>query len=392
MTQLELESVPSARVPLALVFLGAMVIGFGLYAAPERTWLNLLVNGFYLLSLAISAMFFAATQLMTGARWSAGLRRIPEALMFLLPLAALVMLALCFGRGFLYPSPAGGALGHASSGGRAACLRPAWVFARLVLFLGLWASFVWFFRKGSLEQDGDRRASVLQHHRLTRYAAAFLLVFAPSFTMATYDWLLALEPQWFSTMFAVYAFAGMFVQGLAAVTLAVVVLRQEGQLGAAVETSQLHDLGKLLFAFSTFWAYIWVCQYLLVWYGNIPEEVTYYVSRTNGPWLVVFALNFVVNWLVPFVALMSARAKQSPRRLRAVAALLLVGHWLDLYVMVMPAKWHAPRLGPIEVMVPLAFASLAYLVVTRALSQAPLVPVNDPILAADRLRSARGHA
>jgi hypothetical protein len=353
----------------------------------------LLVNGFYVLSLAVSAMFFIATQLVSGARWSAAMRRVPEAFMLLLPLAAVLMLALYLGRGHLYPWATEGAFDHEpGASGRAAYLRTPFVFGRLIVALVLWAWFVFTFRKTSLHQDGDPRAGLIHHQRLSRYAAVFLLLFAPSFTVAAYDWLLSLDAHWFSTMFAVYAFAGMFVQGLAAVTLAVVILRQQGRFGAAIEVSHLHDLGKLLFAFSTFWAYIWLCQYLLIWYGNVPEEVTYYVRRTNGTWLYLFALDVIVNWVVPFVALMSARAKQNPARLRWISVLLLVGHWLDLYVMVMPAKRETPELGPLELLVPLAYASLAYLVVLRGLSQAPLVPVNDPILAAERLHGAHGHA
>jgi hypothetical protein len=382
-----------ARVPLAFVFLGALAVGVGLHASPERTWLNLLVNGFYVLSLAVSAMFFIASQLVAGARWSAPMRRVPEAFMLLLPFAAVLMLVLFVGRGALYPWAVEGALAHeAGAAGRASYLRPPFVFARLVIALAAWAWFALAFRRASLEQDDDPRASLAQHRRLLRYAAVFLLVFAPSFTVASYDWVLSLEPNWFSTMFAVYAFAGMFVQGVAAVTLAVVVLRQRGRFGGAIETSHLHDLGKLMFAFSTFWAYIWLCQYLLIWYGNVPEEVTYYVRRTNGPWLFFFALDVVVNWLAPFVLLMSARAKQNPQRLRTVAVLLLVGHWLDLYVMIVPSRREAPAFGPLEVLVPLACASMAYLIVLRGLSRAPLVPVNDPILAAERLQGAHGHA
>jgi hypothetical protein len=199
--------------------------------------------------------------------------------------------------------------------------------------------------------------------------------FALSFTALSYDWLLCLEPRWFSTMFAVYAFAGAFVQGLAAITLVVVVLGKQGRLG--VGRSQLHDLGKLLFAFSTFWAYIWLCQYLLIWYGDIPEEVTYYVRRTSGPWLYVFGLDVVVNWLVPFLALLSARAKQNPRVLSVVSILLLVGHWLDLYVMVMPSRWPVPRIGVLELAVPMFLAALSYVVLFGALSRAAPV-VADP--------------
>jgi hypothetical protein len=393
MTTMWPEMAKSTRLPLVFVFLGAVAIGVGIHVSPERTWLNLLISGFYLLSLAVSAIFFVATQFASGARWSARVRRVPEALMLVLPLAAVLMLVLFFGRAFLYPWSAPGAFDDdPAASARASYLRTPLVFGRLALILVVWAAFAWAFRKTSLAQDDDPQASLRLHRRLLRYGAVFLLVFAPSFTVVSYDWVLSLDTHWFSTMFAVYVFAGMFVQGIAAVTLAVVVLRRQGRFGAAVEATHLHDLGKLLFAFSTFWAYIWLCQYLLIWYGNVPEEVTYYVRRTNGPWLVLFALDVVVNWLVPFVALMSARAKQNPRTLFAMAVLLLGGHWLDLYVMVAPSKQPSPELGPLELLVPLAYGSLAYLVVLRGLSQAPLVPMNDPILAHERLHGAHGHA
>jgi hypothetical protein len=378
--------------PLGLVFIGALAVGVGLRTSPERTWLNLLVSGFYILSLAVSAMFFIASQLVSGARWSAPMRRVPEAFMLLLPLAAVLMLGVFMGRGFLYPWALEGAFEHdPGAAARAWYLRTPFVFCRLVVALAAWAWFALAFRKASLDQDDHPSESLVHHRRLLRYAAAFLLLFPLLFTVAAYDWVLSLEARWFSTMFAVYAFAGMFVQGLAAVTVAVVVLRQQGRFDSAVETSRLHDLGKLLFAFSTFWAYIWLCQYLLVWYGNVPEEVTYYVRRTNGAWLVLFALDVVLNWLVPFVALMSARAKQNPGTLGAVAVLLLVGRWLDLYVMIVPSRLPVPAFGPLDVLVPVAGASMAYLLVQSGLSQAPLVPLNDPIVAADRLQGAHGH-
>jgi hypothetical protein len=185
-------------------------------------------------------------------------------------------------------------------------------------------------------------------------------------------------------MFGIYVFAGTFVAGIAAVTLAAVVLREHRLLSHAISDHHLQDLGKMLFAFSTFWAYIWTCQYLLIWYGNIPEEVTHYVKRTNGPWLWLFALNLVVNWLIPFIVLLPARTKRNPAALKIVCALLLCGHWLDLYILIMPSVWNRPRIAFPEIAIAAGYSSLLYLLFLRGLEAAPLAPLSDPVLAAER--------
>src|SRR5215471_17705647 len=134
----------------------------------------------------------------------------------------------------------------------------------------------------------------------------------------------------------------------------------------------------MAFAFSTFWAYIWTGQYLLIWYGNIPEEITHFATRTRGPWVYVFALNLIVNWVIPFIALLSARAKKSPGRLAAACVLLLFGHWIDLYLLIMPSfSSKAPRLSILELVIGIGFLSLLYLLARSALARAPLVPAND---------------
>jgi hypothetical protein len=189
-------------------------------------------------------------------------------------------------------------------------------------------------------------------------------------------------------MYAVYVFAGTFVQGIAAVTLAIVVLKEHGPLRDSVSDHQLHDLGKMLFAFSTFWAYIWVCQYLLIWYGNIPDEVTHYVARTNGPWLFLFALNLIANWVAPFLVLLSVRAKCTTRVLKVIAVLLLGGHWLDLYLLATPSIWSTPKFGLLEITIAAGYLALIFLVFTRSLGQAPMVPVHDPILAYEHAHAA----
>jgi hypothetical protein len=144
----------------------------------------------------------------------------------------------------------------------------------------------------------------------------------------------------------------------------------------------------MLFAFSTFWAYIWVCQYLLIWYGNLPEEVSHYLKRTSGPWLYLFALNFIVNWIIPFLTLLPIPAKCNPRVLKFVCLLLLAGHWLDLYMLIMPETGAVPKFGFPEVAIAAGYAALMYMVFMRSLRTAPIVPLHDPILAYERLHPA----
>lgn len=376
----------------AIILIAAGVIAYGLVTDAARVWPNLLLDGFYVMSLGVSGLFFLASQRLTGARWSAGLRRVPEALMLILPVAAILILALYFGRHTLYSWSRPEAFLHESPiAGRAQYLQVPLVFGRAAATLVLWMLFAFAFRRTSLAQDRHPADSLRHHQRLTRLSALFTVLFAPTFTLATYDWIMSLDPTWFSTMFAVNVFAGTFVQGIAAVTLAVVVLHQRGVLKTPID-DQLHDLGKMLLAFTTFWAYTWVCQYLLIWYGNIPEEVTHYAKRTNGPWVIPFAASFLLNWAIPFVTLLSFKTKRDPAILKVVCLLLLAGHWLDLYVLIMPASWERPVFGVYEVAIAAGYLALVTLVFARNLARAPLVPVNDPVLAAEMFQHAHGHS
>ncbi len=396
---------------MALVAAGAVAAAIGLVMSPSRTWLNLLVNGFYALTLGVAAMFFFSTQRLANARWSAPLRRIVEALALTLPAAAILLLVLSFGATSVYSwaDGHGAAGGHGAAAahdaaaahgathathapvhahivdpGRDTYLSPMFVYLRMAAVLLIWCFFAWRLRVISRAGDRDSAAGMATHRRLGKLSAIFTPLFAFTFTAAAYDWIISLDPDWFSTMFAVYVFAGAFVQGIAAITLAAAVLHRRGSFTAAgrsLRVDQLHDLGKMLFAFSTFWAYIWVCQYLLIWYGNIPEEVTYYLRRTCDAWLPLFLVNFAINWAVPFFALLPVAAKRDPKRLITIASLVLFGHWLDLYLMVFPSRHGEPSLGALELAMFAGTAALLYLIFRRGLGRAPLLPPYDPLLA-----------
>ncbi len=361
--------------------LGGLTLVLGLVLTPQRVWPNLLLLSFYLLTLSLAGMVFIALQYVCGAHWGVALRRVPEAMAKLIPLGGLLLLAILLAHPTLYSwtSPLG------ASAEPVPAFRQWWLSlpffrARAIGFLLLWSVFAFAVVRESRRQDSDGAA---RHTRSnSRLSAAFIVLFAFSFWLASYDWIMSLEPRWYSTIFASYNFAGLFLGGLAALTLLLVWLREKTALAQVITENHFHDLGKLLFAFSTFWMYLWFSQYMLIWYANIPEETVYFVQRLHGYWGSLFVLDMVLNWVGPFFALLPRRNKQSPGVLVKVCIVLLVGRWLDLYLMIMPtfAGKKLP-IGLIEVGLAAGAFGIFMMAFFRVLRRAPLVPVNDPFLA-----------
>lgn len=361
--------------------LGLGVIGFaaGLYTNDTRLWPSVLLNAFFFLTLALGAEVFISINHVANAGWSTAIRRVPEAMMSYLPLASISMLALFFGRNTLYE----GLRTFFGYAGKPMVFKNAWLstpffFARMAVFLGLWVLFAWLIKRESRRQDLDGDPRHTKKGR--KYAAIFLAVFALTFTFASFDWLMSIEPLFYSTIYAFYIISGLLLSGFASITVLVILLRRRGYL-PEVNENHLHNLGKLVFGFSAFWAYIWLCQYILIYYANLPEETIYYLRRMQTPgWKALFFLNIFLNWLIPFALLLSRGAKRSEGWLLLGCGIVLVGHWVDLYVMIFPAFEHPALIGLVDVAMVIGFASLFLQSFANGLRKSALVPLNDPYL------------
>lgn len=364
----------------AIAILGGVIFILGLFFAPERIWPNVLLANYYLLGLGLAGVFFIAIQYVSNAGWAAAIRRVPEAMTSVLPVAAVLMLLMIFGIHTLYhwsheSVVAQDHLLQAKSG----WLNTPFFIVRIVVYFGLWILFTLFMVRFSRKQDENGDISYTKKN--VRLSAIFLVVFPLTFSLACFDWIMSLEPHWFSTIFAIYNFSGLFLNGIAALTFIVILLRRWGVLQGIVTESHLHDLGKLLFAFSTFWMYIWFSQYILIWYANIPEEVIYFTRRETGSWFTFGFLNLAFNWVFPFILLISAKAKKNEGLLFKACMIVMVGHWIDLFWMILPPFMTNISFVGIWDIGPVAGAiALFFLITFRSLSRGNVIPINDPYL------------
>jgi len=215
----------------------------------------------------------------------------------------------------------------------------------------------------------------------TVWAALFIVLFALTvLSSIPWLWLMSLDAHWYSTMYSWYTFASSFVAGVAFITLFVVFLKNTGHLELTTK-EHLHDLGKFMFAFSIFWTYLWFSQFMLIWYANIPEETVYFKPRMQGAYRGIFFLNLIINFIAPLLILMKRGSKRNYGTITMMAVLIIFGHWLDFYQMVMPAvsKDHVPNMLP-DIGIGLGFVGLIMFVTARSLAKHPLIAKNHPFL------------
>ncbi|MBI2220125.1 MAG: hypothetical protein HYU53_02840 [Acidobacteria bacterium] len=371
----------AVRMYVALFAVSVLGTALALVQDPQRGWAGILLASYALAAVGLGGLLFVAIQYASGADWGVAFRRVPEAMTAALPFgAAGVALVMA-----LHPSLyAWTGEGQHFTGFKALWLSTPFFFWRAAVYVALWLLFTRVIVGASRAQDRGAPAAAEQWTRTgTRWSVLFIVVFALTFWLASFDWIMSLDAHWYSTIFGIYNFAGLFSAALAVIILLLLWLRGSSELGAFVTDEHVHDLGKLLFAFCTFWMYIWFSQYMLMWYANIPEEAGYFVRRRTDGWLPLFYLNVVLNWVVPFLALLSRPAKRNARVLASVAVVVLAGRWLDLYMMIQPSVTAGPpvlRAGDVAPVV--GAVTLFVLVFARAFRQAPPVPLRDPRLAA----------
>jgi hypothetical protein len=362
---------------VSLAALGLIAFAIGLLVAPADAWAGLLLGNLYFVSLALFGTVFVAITYLFSAGWAVAFRRVPEAMSAYLPFGAAGVLALAVGAPALYPWARPEVLaGDAHLQHTAVYLNLPFFLLRAALAFGVWILFSRRITQHSRRQDAD---GDLAHTRQNQVLSAwFMVLFVATFIFTTVDWLMSLEPEWTSTIFPLYAFCGLLLGGTAAMTGLVIALRERGLL-PGVTSSHLYELCRLLATTSTLWAYVWFSQYLLVYYTNVPEEASYYARRLVGAGLP-FMLNLLLNWGIPILLLIPIGHRRSSTWLLRVCAIVLVGRWLDLYLLIVPAVGQPSHFGSVEIGVSLGCLALFIGAFAQGFQRAAPVPSRDPYL------------
>jgi len=352
----------TARALTWIAALCAAVFVAGLFVAPERAWSGFLIGFVALTGLALAGPVGLAFLHLSGGRWARSLEIVPRSMSAALPAAAALGLVLVAGVHSLYEwSHAAVVDADAVLTAKSAYLNTPFFALRLIGYFALWYVSGRAVVRASLEARGD---SAEERRRRLRAGAVFLLIFAPTWSLASVDWLQSLDPHWFSAIYALITLSGLAVAGVAAV----IVLTAAADCRHEVTDAQWGDLGALMMALGLFWGYIWYSQYLLVWYTNLPEETPWYVARLAPSWGLLTKVSCVLCSAVPFALLLVRRLRRNRTALVRIAALVLVGRVVDLYVLAGPPLMGAtPRAGVWEVAPVLGALASFFLLTVRAL-------------------------
>jgi len=374
---------------MVLMAIGLTALIFGFVSNPHGAWPALLFNTYFYLGISVFAVFFVALQYVAEAGWSIVLKRVPEAIMGALPVFSgimlLIMIASIMHWNHIYHWLHEGIMNPASAhydqiiAGKEPYLNATFFIIRTVVYLLGWNYFAKKLRSLSLLEDKQVGSGI--HFKGVSTSAWFMVFFAVSSAMASWDWIMSIDTHWFSTIFGWYIFAEWSAIGFTTIFLFTLYLKRNGYL-QDVNENHIHDLGKWIFAFSLVWTYMWFSQFMLIWYANIPEEVTYYTARLEVEnYKFLFWFSMLINFLFPIILLMSRDAKRNNSRLIFVSCVILVGHWLNSYLLVAPGTLGTHgHIGFTEIGIGLGFAGLLIYLTLNTLTQEPLEAKNHPFL------------
>ncbi|UOQ99258.1 quinol:cytochrome C oxidoreductase [Hymenobacter sp. 5317J-9] len=353
----------------------------------KRIIVSLWHSNVFFLGVSTIGTVFMAINYVAYAGWSVMVKRISEALSaWIIPGAVIMLVVFLIGRHDIFHWTHEGIMEKGNPNydaiiaGKSGFLNLPFYLIRTIVYLAIWAFFSYKLRQLSLAED--QLGGTVWFHKSINASALFLVLYAVTSSMSAWDWVMSVDTHWFSTMFGWYVFASWWVSGIAAIALTAIFLKQAGYL-RALTSNHLHDLGKLMFGFSIFWTYVWFAQFMLIWYANLPEEAVYYNQRLGGfegHYTGIFYFNLLINFVFPFLGLMTRDAKRQMIIMKIVCIAILAGHWSDFYLMFMPATLKAESGFLIEIGIAAIFLGAFLILFTRRLASASLVPVNHPFL------------
>ncbi|TKG91171.1 quinol:cytochrome C oxidoreductase [Puteibacter caeruleilacunae] len=363
---------------IALMVVGVITFVAGFLINPDKTWANYLLNNFYFVSLSIGALFFLLIQYIANAGWSAVFKRVPHAMGAYLPIAAVFFILLYFGMHSIYHwTHEGIAETDKIIAWKLPYLNIPFMMIRIVMFFALWILLSRYLKKLTLKEDLQGGTGFFE--KSVYYSRVTIFVLALTFPFFVVDMIMSIDVHWFSTLFALKNFIAAFFHGSAIIALIVILLNKVGYF-PMLNNSHLHDFSRYMFMLCIVWGYFWFAQFMLIWYGNIPEETAYFVHRWESDWKTLFFVDLFINWFLPFIILMPRKTSRSKPVLIPMIIILIIGQYIDLYLQIMPGTVHENSFGWLEIGTFAGYTGLFAFMVLNALSKMNLYPKNHPYI------------